>query len=188
VSAELIRLEVGTVPADWPAEGEARVSLLGSGAGGHWVARVESGPPESPASMSVRVRAGVLVRSPVAAHALERGHLIAPEDVRLAEVVRWGEPGPEPLAVIDGWETQRVIAEGEALRPPAVDAPLMVRSGDAIRIVWRRGGLELAVPGQAAGSARLGRTARVRTAEGRSLTGVAVAPGIVDVSRKEGQP
>jgi flagellar basal body P-ring formation protein FlgA len=171
LAAEQVRLEWGPGAAALPAEGTVR--LVGTGAGGAWVVRVEEG-----ASRAVRVRAGVEVERVVAARALERGALLGAGDLARKSEVRWGPPAAEPAAE-PGWETRRSIAAGEVLRPPAAAPPRVVHPGDAVRVVWRRGGVEVSLPARAVGAAALGERVGVRTEHGRRLEGVAAGPGLV---------
>ena len=155
------------------------VELVGSGSGGYWVARfkLKSGGPAS-----VRVRSGLLTPQAVAARRLYRGEILGPEDMMESTSVVWGAPRPSGLSPSEGWTVQRVIDTGEPLRTPAVRPPMMVVSGSAVELIWNKGAVGLRMPGTAAGSAVLGDTVFVRTESGRRLRGVAVAPGIVNVT------
>ncbi|MEQ8329977.1 MAG: flagellar basal body P-ring formation chaperone FlgA [Longimicrobiales bacterium] len=164
---------------------DSPVDLVGSGAGGHWVARLRTvdGSP-----VSIRLRAGERRSVPVAARGLSRGQELTPSDVSVTTEVRWGAPEPGGEAVdLEGWVVQRAIASGEALRLPVVRPPLAVVSGRGVEIRWQRGGVGLTASATAAGSAAVGDTVFVRTQSGERLRGVAVAPGIVDVSREGGR-
>ena len=180
VPAADIELETGSLGPASPAAVDARVMLLGSGAGGHWVARLEH---RHGANESVRVRAGVRTTAPVAARDLTRGTELGPGDIRFDTTVRWGEPLDDGPEATEGWVVQRLLREGEPLRTPAVQPPLAVQSGEPVALVWERAGVGLRVAGKAAGSAAVGQRVYVRTENGRRLEGVVVAPGVVNVTQ-----
>lgn len=180
VDPAAVVLDFGSVPRGWSPASDAPVTLAGSGAGGHWVARVGGEADVA----GVRVRAGVETEVLVAARTLERGRVVEPQDMAWAVEVRWGAPVADEGSVQEGWQTQRIIQEGEPLRAPAVQPPLLVQSGQPVEVLWRRGKVGVRVPGKAAGSAPLGAEVYVRTDSGRRLRGVVVAPGVVDVTLK----
>ena len=180
VDPALVVLDFGAVPRDWTPADDAPVTLAGSGAGGHWVARIGAGDHVT----GVRVRAGVETQVLVAARTLERGVAVSASDMAYATEVRWGEPEAGDHPVVEGWTTQRVVREGEPLRAPAVQPPMVVQSGQPVEVLWRRGRVGVRVPGKAAGSGPLGAEVYVRTDSGRRLRGVVVAPGVVDVTLK----
>lgn len=155
------------------------VSLMGIGSGGYWVIRFEL---KSGGLASVRARAGLLTPRLVASRRLHRGETLTAADIAVSTSVVWGAPRPPSLAPSEGWIVHRVITPGEPLRVPAVRPPMAVVSGNAVELIWDRGGVGLRLPGTAAGSAVLGDMVYVRTASGTRLRGVAVAPGIVNVT------
>lgn len=160
------------------------VDLVGSGVRGHWVARMTT---VHGTAASVRFRAGWTVSVPVAARGLSRGHEVTELDVAEASDVAWGprdgDAGVRPV----GWIAQRAVGRGEALRPPLVRPPLAVVSGRPVEIRWGGSRVAVTAPGRAAGSGAVGDTVFVRTAAGERLRGVAVAPGVVDVSMETGR-
>lgn len=184
VEAGAVVLSWDAVPGGWTAPAEPRVELTGSGNGGWWVAVVSAADGTAP--QALRLRAGVEAPVRTAARPLPRGHAVADRDMAWSSELRWGAPrdgdDPDPL----GWETRRVIREGEPLREPAVRPPLLVRSGQPVELVWKRGEVGIRMQGSAAGSAPLGGAVLVRTGSGTRLKGVVVAPGIVDVTNGGG--
>jgi flagella basal body P-ring formation protein FlgA len=178
ISAERVLMDWGSRRPGAPGT-EASVELLGTGLGGYWVARITE-PGRDP--VSVRIRAGVRVERAVAARRLSRGTTLEPGDIALEEVLRWGRPQPDDPVVQVGWEAQRVIEAGDALVEPAVRPPLAVVSGRPVQILWTRGTVGIRTTGRAAGSGPLGARVSVRTESGRRLTGVIVAPGVVNVT------
>lgn len=179
VDAELVVMAWGPYRGEIPGT-EARVALLGTGRGGHWVVRAR---PWNGTTASVRLRTGRRVVEPVAARTLKRGEILADHDIVMVEGVVWDAPGDDEQSVSAGWEVQRTVEQGGALRPPAVRLPLAVVSGRDLQIVWTRGTIGLSAPARAAGSGAVGARVFVRTESGTRLSGIVVAPGVVDVTQ-----
>lgn len=106
--------------------------------------------------------------SPVAAREIPRGVTLAAADVT----------GPDAERVV-GWVSRRLIAEGEALRAPAISQPDIVRSGDQVQLVYRQGGMELRIVGKAMGSAAKDERVFVRVDQRGRYQGRAIGPGEV---------
>lgn len=182
VDPSMVVLELGEAVPARSSAAWSEVVLLGTGAGGHWVARPSDGQ-----EAGIRIRSGVLTPVEVAARALPRGHEVASADVRHEMVVRWGAPaGGQTSGSRVGWRTLRTLAQGEPLDPPAVQPPVAVEPGQVVEVLWRRGGVAVRMEGTAAGRAALGSEVVVRAGGGRRLRGVAVAPGVVDVTQGRG--
>lgn len=125
------------------------------------------------------LRAGVLVPVPSAAGPLERGRTVAPDDVVTTLSTVWGVPMPhgDPVGAV----TQRMVAAGEPLLPPAVRPPLLVEGGDDVEAVYRHPGLSVTVRGEALGRARQGEMVMVRLRSGLRVDARAVGPGRVEL-------
>jgi len=147
---------------------------------------VRTGLP-SGMTVSVRVRAGRMAERAVAGRQIERGEALQPEDIVLAQEIVWGAQRRPVSDVQPGWVAQRFIKPGDALSAPAVQAPLAVLSGRSVDLLWTRGSVGIRVPGTAAGSAAVGGRVSVRTQTGERLSGVVVAPGVVNVTSGEGK-
>jgi flagella basal body P-ring formation protein FlgA len=107
-----------------------------------------------------------LASVPLALRAMPRGTVLQAGDVS----------GDATLVI--GYETQRVVAAGEPLRAPAIAPAAVVRAGDAVTVRVEMSGITVTRPGIALGAARAGAPVRVRIGQ-HSLSGVAVAPGVV---------
>lgn len=175
---------VELIPAGtaWPPEGARDVELVGSGSGGHWVVR-----SDVPGDPGIRARTGVRAAVMVAARALPRGHVLDASDLAAGQEVRWGPPGTHGAPTEPGWRTLSPVAEGAALRAPAVQPPLAVHAGDAVALRWLRGAVSVESAGTAAGAAPVGGEVAVRTRNGGRLRGVVVAPGVVDITQRGGR-
>ena len=176
VDAGQVVLQWGPIRDEWRDDPPSSVSLLGAGAGGYWVV---SFPTPGGNDIRIRVRAGVNGEQAVAARALAREAVLTAEDIRLETEVAWGAPTAPVSTAEPGWVTHRPMQEGQPLRAPAVTPPLAVRSGDPVQALWRRGGIEMVLQGQAAGSASIGQDVYVRTSDGQRYRGVVESPGRV---------
>ncbi|RMH17420.1 MAG: flagella basal body P-ring formation protein FlgA [Gemmatimonadetes bacterium] len=177
---ERIHIEWGPVRGDWQPPVGARVSLLGTGSGGHWVA-VVTAPGNPDEGTQVRLRAGVEVRQPVAARAIPRGHTLTEADIRYETGIHWGPSREVDFRVAAGWVTEAPVREGQILRRPTVRPARVVEAGRTVDIVWARDGISIRLKGRALGSAAAGEMVRVRTETGRRMEGVAQQDGLVVV-------
>lgn len=167
----------GDVPAD------AAVTLAGGGREG-WLAATFSG---GPASVVSRVRAGVHMPQPVAAHDLAMGAVLAVADIASGERTVWGPPQSDsarsmPGTPEAGWRVRRPIAAGETLAWPAVAPPQAVEAGAPVTLIWQQQGVRISRPGVAMNGAMRGGWVRVRV-EGRAdrFVGRATAAGEVSL-------
>jgi flagella basal body P-ring formation protein FlgA len=183
VSGDSLRIEYQSEEDAAAAAAGVAVRLLGGGHDGVWYVDVED---EAGGSDRLRVRAGFEVVMRVAAHDLERGIALTAGDMALEPTVVWGPRSDAVADAIDGWVTRRRIRKGEALAPPAVQAPLAVKPGQDVRIVYVHGPVELSLAGRAAGSGALGERVAVRAETGKRLEGVIIAPGTVKVDNGAG--
>jgi flagella basal body P-ring formation protein FlgA len=177
VPAGQVRLAWGAVPAGVALAAGEPFQLAGRGLQG-WFAAVLR--PARPDAVALRVRAGVMRTVPVAARDLSAPGRLAASDLRREARVLWGAPASGDLEVAPGWEIRRPIAAGEVLAPPAVAPPALVVAGQPITLRWRRGAVEVTLPGTALHAAREGETARA-TVAGRPgrLEGRVTGPGTI---------
>jgi flagella basal body P-ring formation protein FlgA len=123
-------------------------------------------------------------RVAVAAHALERGHVLVADDIALVAPDALGTRAPLPAhraPTLIGWTTKRVIAPGEALREPSVAPPNAIEAGQPVTVFWRDSGIEVRLKGVAANAAATGGRVTVRVDARRRLDGIAVSPGLVQI-------
>ncbi len=169
LAAERLGVKREDVVVEWSGDvgTPSAVRLLGSGAGGAFVAELTV----AGRMVRRRVRVGVRAAVAVAGRDLARGETLAPADLAWRDTVLWGDrPGPVPRP---GWVVNRRLAAGTVLAPPAVSPPTVVEAGRAVTLVWRGGGLEVTTRAVAAGSAAVGERVAVRTESGRRLWGIA---------------
>jgi len=178
VDPAALRLEWSSADDAASAGTGASIHLLAGGTDGVWYVDVEG---EAGGTARLRVRAGMEAVEAVAARDLERGVALEADDIASEPAVRWGPPARAEETVEPGWVTHRRIRLGEPLRSPAVAPAVAVKAGDAVRIVYTRGPVELVLAGKAAGSGRVGERVAVRTEMGKRLEGTIVAPGTVRI-------
>jgi flagella basal body P-ring formation protein FlgA len=172
-------LEWGVVEAPWTPDRDVGLTVAGTGADGWWTVHFHH-PQEARPDFALRVRAGFTSEVPVAARALDRGVKLRPEDIAWTEAPVWGQPGDAGGPVVEpGWVTRRVLRKGELLAPPAVEAPVLVKGGESVEIIWVRGAISLRLRGRALQSGTLGERVRVRTESGHRLVGTVDGPGRV---------
>jgi flagella basal body P-ring formation protein FlgA len=94
----------------------------------------------------------------------DRGHVLAPEDVRLTTV--WVDCDAQQYvsdpASATGCELNRRLAVGELLRRNHLAAPVCARRGDLVKVIYRSGSLTLSLHALALDSGRRGDTVRLR--------------------------
>jgi flagella basal body P-ring formation protein FlgA len=178
VPASAVRLEWGRgVPATVLEATPYR--LAGRGTDGWFVVVFE---PAGGAA-AVRLHAGTMDTVQVATRALPVGSRLASTDLEASARLRWGPPVTRSETPGPGWQVRRPIAVGEALSRPAVAPPLLVAAGSAVRLLWERGGVQIALDGIALNDARQGETVRARVeGRGRYAAGTVIAPGTAALS------
>jgi flagellar basal body P-ring formation protein FlgA len=115
----------------------------------------------------------------VATHALARGAVLGAGDFTYRDTtVRFSL---DTNTVAAGWVTRRVIAAGEVLRVPAVEAPTLVSANQPVELEYEDQNVRLTVRGTATRRGSMGERVEVRTEQGRRMEGVVVAPGRVRI-------
>lgn len=160
---------------DWPAAGTP-FRLTGSGSDGRWAIWFDA----ANGARQLLVRAGVQQVVVTAARDLERGTELTAGDLSRTPGVHWGPPASAE-EVVPGWVTRRRIASGEAIRRPAAQPPLLVKSGDDVRIEVVYGAITLSLSGRAGGSGAVGETVAIRAETGKRLEGIVMGPGLVRI-------
>ena len=129
--------------------------------------------------VAVRISTSVVV----AAHSLVQGRVIESSDVTLQEA----DLGKLPVAVITdprqavGRIATLSIAAGQPLRQDLLRAPPVIQQGQSVTVRALGPGFEVSAEGRAVSNAAEGQVALVRTASGRTLSGIAHLGAIVDV-------
>ena len=129
--------------------------------------------------VTVRVQGPVVV----AARSLASGKLIAAEDL----AVQTGELTQLPAGVLNdtneaAGKTLAVgVNAGHALRQDMLRAPLVIRQGQAVKLVAQGQGFKVSSEGRALSNAAVGQMVQVKSQNGQTVSGVARADGAVDV-------
>ena len=177
-AADRLGVERSDVRIEWsggPVSAPSAVRLLGSGAGGTFLAELTVDGDV----VRRRVRVGIRTTVTVAGRDLHRGETLAEADLVRRDTVLWG--GRTVATPEAGWVVRRRIAAGSRLAEPAVSPPAVVTAGREVQLVWRSGGVEVTARAVAAGTAAQGESVAVRTESGRRLRGIAEGPGRVRI-------
>jgi len=118
-------------------------------------------------------------RTPVAAHDLARGTMLAAGDIAWTDsiIVNF----PERDSIQAGWVARRPFRAGEVLEPPGVSRPDLVTSGDAVNVIYSANGVSITLRGTAVGSGAQGDEVYVRLDNRRRLRGVVAGANTVRV-------
>lgn len=120
----------------------------------------------------------------VATRALVMGEPIADGDV----TTRRGDLGELPAGVLTreelaiGQSPRVAIGAGQPLRADLLRRESVVQAGQQVKVVSRGAGFSVSTEGQAMNSAAEGQLARVRTAAGQTISGVARSGGLVEIN------
>lgn len=120
----------------------------------------------------------------VATRPLKAGELLAPDDVRLAEMTS-PALSRNVLNRLDqaiGQSMRSSVPAGAWLRSFMLQQPDVIRTNQRVKVLAQGDGFVAAAEGTARGNAAAGESVRVRMASGREVSGVAQADGSVLVS------
>ena len=115
---------------------------------------------------------------------LKRGHVLTREDFMVLQVPASQMPRDaiERPELFEGSELRRRVRPGEPLRQAWFKVPPVVARGDRVRIIARRGSIQLTTLGQALNNASHNTFVRVRNLDSKKVvTGRATAPGVVEM-------
>lgn len=166
----------GRLPSGRPVRDDVAVDLVGSGHAGNWIVQLDEGRDR----FGVRVRAGVRRIQFFAARPVSQGATVQRADVQSREAVEWGPPRaelPDPVGMV----ARVPVDSGDALKAPALRAPVAVQAGSQVRVLVLQGAVRLEVTGIATGSASAGESVAVRLETGRRVRGTATAEGYVRI-------
>ncbi|MDR2787790.1 MAG: flagellar basal body P-ring formation protein FlgA [Candidatus Accumulibacter sp.] len=135
-------------------------------------------------TLYVQVRISVETSYLVAARPLMAGQVIGENDF----IVRNGDLGTLPATVLMDVEqalgrTVRIgIGAGQPLRGDQLIMPWAVRQGQTVKTLSRGTGFSVSNEGRALNNAQEGQVVHVRTPSGQTVSGIAKAGGIVEIS------
>lgn len=119
----------------------------------------------------------------VAAAPIARGQVIGPHDLSTAavNVLDTGGHHLEDPESAFGMQARRDIRPGKLVTRNLLQAPMIVRRGDEVRVLARLGDVAVRVTGTALGDGRLGQQIRVRNGQSeRIIRAVVLGPGEVE--------
>ena len=127
-----------------------------------------------------------LARVPVPVRRLMPGEIVSEADLAVVEMPLARLPNfavTDPRALV-GREVRRMLMDGRPVMAQSVMAPRAVTRGQRVTITFEEGGLALSAPGRALGDAARGEAVKVvNLATNASVSGLAAAPGVVEVVR-----
>lgn len=140
----------------------------------------------SPTAWSVMVPVSVEVKGRYlsAAAPLGQGQVITAADVSVSS----GDLTSLPAGIVTdeqqaiGKSVSMSITAGTPLRQDMLRAPLIIRQGQTVRIRAVAKGFSVSTDGRALGNAAAGQVVQARTPNGQTVSGVAQAGGVIDVS------
>ena len=137
------------------------------------------------ADWSLYVPVTVRVQGPVvvAARSLPNGKLIAVEDLALqtAELTQLPSGILSDASEATGKTLAVGVNAGHALRQDMLRAPLVIRQGQAVKLVAQGQGFKVSSEGRALANAAVGQMVQVKAQNGQTVSGVARADGAVEV-------
>lgn len=135
-------------------------------------------------SLFVRARVRVIGRYLIAGRPLARGQTLAARDLAVQSGDLAALPGGialDPSEAV-GRTLSVGLAAGQPLRIDLLREPLLVEPGQTVKVISRGAGFQVSIDARALTGAAAGELAQVRTANGNTLSGVARARGVVEVS------
>jgi flagella basal body P-ring formation protein FlgA len=186
--ADGARLEVEALPFDartnvTPCGGELASELVGKKlTGARATVRVRCTDPVNPWSVAVALRVSLFKPVLVAKHALVRGDVVDNDTTELAErdVLQLGYGHLDDPARYAGSRVVRPVAEGAAIAPTGIAAPLLVERGATVTLIARGNAIDVRATGVAVEDGSAGMRVRVRNvSSGRTVDGIVDAPGVV---------
>jgi flagellar basal body P-ring formation protein FlgA len=133
----------------------------------------------APAMARVEAQQASTRKVAVATHAIARGVVLGMNDIEYRDsTVR---VALDTSIVAPGWVTRRMIAAGEVLRAPAVEAPAVVSANQAVELEYTDQNVRLTIRGTATRRGSMGERVSVRTEQGRRMEGTVIAPGRIRI-------
>ena len=182
------RIEVQALPFDartnvTPCTSGLASELVGRKlTGARATVRVRCTDPANPWSVAVALRVALFRPVLVAKHALVRGDVVDGDTTELAErdVLQLGYGHLDDPARCAGSRVLRPVAEGAAIAPTAIAAPLLVERGAMVTLLARGNAIDVRATGVAVEDGSAGMRVRVRNvSSGRTVDGVVDGVGVV---------
>lgn len=162
---------------------EARPERPTNGTMSPFAIKVKSASDET-LNLTVNVQIDEWREVPVAAHALTRGAVVEPQDIRMARVNLAALSRDVALGQEDvfGKRLQGDVSAGEYFRSGQMLVPPVIESGAKVTMVYRSGVLEATATGVSLEAGGEGQLIRVRNDNSKKIiSGAILGPGLVEV-------
>ncbi len=124
------------------------------------------------------------MKVPVAVTDIERGEVITQDKVKWEDMYmsKYIRDIPTEDAVLSDYEAIRVIKSGEIIRKRFLRKRYLVKKGDMVRILYRKGSIEISYEGEALENGYRGSMIRVRViSSGKIIRGRVLSEGEVEI-------
>lgn len=112
------------------------------------------------------------------AHSLAAGQVVQPEDLIWAKAAGAPTDAPRDADTVVGMAARHAVPEGAAVSMRDVSAPMVIKAGDMISVVYDNDGVHLTLQAKAMAGAAAGESFNVQnTASKKIIEAVAVGPG-----------
>jgi flagella basal body P-ring formation protein FlgA len=129
------------------------------------------------ADPSARGAAGGNIEILTYAHSLSTGDIVQPQDLIWAKAAAAPTDAPRSADAVIGMAARRPLREGDAALRHDVAAPIVIRAGDTVQVVYADGGVTLMLQAKAMANAAAGDTLNVlNTASKKLIEAVATGP------------
>jgi flagella basal body P-ring formation protein FlgA len=105
---------------------------------------------------------------------LATGEVVQPQDLIWAKAAASPADAPRDVDAVVGLAARRPLREGDAVGARDVTAPIVIKAGDTVQVIWSQGGVTLTLQGKAEGAAAIGESVNVmNTASHKVIEAVA---------------
>ena len=120
----------------------------------------------------------------VAAHAISAGSVITAGDIqtRTGEITAFPATVATEAGQVIGRTARNGIFSGQPIRTDFLATAFFVQQGQSVRTIANGDGFSVSSEGSALNNAMQGQIVQVRTPSGQVVSGVATAPGVVEIS------
>lgn len=137
----------------------------------------------SPWTIYVPITVKVMAPTVVAAKPLQQGQTLTHADVnvQLSDVTQLPAGITKDIEQVLGKTLTGSMAPGQPVRAELLRAPLLIKSGQTVKLIVQGGTFQVSAEGKALGNAATGQVVSVRTASGKVVSGVVKGDGSVEV-------
>ena len=120
----------------------------------------------------------------VAAHAISAGAVISSADIqtRSGDITAFPATVATDSAQVIGKTARNGIFNGQPIRTDFLTTAFFVQQGQSVRTIAKGDGFSVSSEGNALNNAMQGQVVQVRTPSGQVVSGIATAPGVVEIA------